>query len=239
MNNCNYYLFNDLYKSVDSNLSDINKTLANVLEIVNYIASTKADKEHTHEIAEVNGLQEILDKKTDAGHTHETTDVNGLKEELNKKSDLIHAHMIADIYDLQDELNNKASLTHTHAIKDIDELEDKINLKADSVHTHTTADIPTFESSVTSLATNIVNDAIKNDLYTLLLDKTDNTLTATLVGLLGAESNRNISFYRVVDDNLSLLGTAITDTDGKAVFDISGFDGNFKASIGNVSSAII
>ena len=60
------------------------------------IATGKADKEHTHEISEVNGLQDELDTvneelgnikttlsgKAESEHTHEIEEVNGLKTTL-------------------------------------------------------------------------------------------------------------------------------------------------------------
>ena len=47
----------------------------------------KADLEHTHEIADVTGLQGALDGKANASHTHTTAQVDGLDDALAGKAD--------------------------------------------------------------------------------------------------------------------------------------------------------
>lgn len=47
----------------------------------------KADLEHTHEIADVDGLQGALDGKANASHTHTTAQVDGLDTALAGKAD--------------------------------------------------------------------------------------------------------------------------------------------------------
>ena len=44
---------------------------------------SKADKDHTHEISEINGLQEILDNKADVNHTHTQDDITDLSTSSN------------------------------------------------------------------------------------------------------------------------------------------------------------
>lgn len=47
----------------------------------------KADLEHTHKIADVDGLQDALDGKANATHTHTTAQVDGLDTALASKAD--------------------------------------------------------------------------------------------------------------------------------------------------------
>lgn len=50
--------------------------------------STFAPSAHTHDIADVNGLDTALDNKSDVGHGHEFSDVTGLQTALDTKGDL-------------------------------------------------------------------------------------------------------------------------------------------------------
>ncbi|EAX89938.1 hypothetical protein TVAG_435050 [Trichomonas vaginalis G3] len=52
----------------------------------------KADKNHTHTIANITNLQEKLDGKADKNHTHTIANITNLQETLNKKSDVGHTH---------------------------------------------------------------------------------------------------------------------------------------------------
>ena len=61
----------------------------------------KADLEHTHEIADVDGLQTALDGKANAVHTHTTTQVDGLDAALAGKADkatTLEGYGITDAY---------------------------------------------------------------------------------------------------------------------------------------------
>jgi len=44
---------------------------------------------HTHEIADVTGLQDALDDLSPDGHTHEIADINGLQTELDGKASIV------------------------------------------------------------------------------------------------------------------------------------------------------
>ena len=46
-------------------------------------------EDHTHEIADVNGLQTALDGLSADGHTHEIADINGLQDELDGKASVV------------------------------------------------------------------------------------------------------------------------------------------------------
>lgn len=65
----------------------IKKALSDAKAYTDSVASGKADVEHTHEIADVNGLQDALDGKANATHTHTTAQVDGLDAALAGKAD--------------------------------------------------------------------------------------------------------------------------------------------------------
>jgi hypothetical protein len=46
-------------------------------------------EDHTHEIADVNGLQDIIDDLAVDGHTHEIADIDGLQAELDGKASIL------------------------------------------------------------------------------------------------------------------------------------------------------
>lgn len=69
---------------------------------------------HTHTIAQITGLQNILNGKASTVHTHAMADVVGLVSALAGKSDLSHGHTIDKITGLRGELDAKAALVHTH-----------------------------------------------------------------------------------------------------------------------------
>ncbi|EAX73776.1 hypothetical protein TVAG_135780, partial [Trichomonas vaginalis G3] len=74
----------------------------------------KADKNHTHTIANITNLQETLNRKSDVGHTHTIANITNLQETLNSKSAVGHTHTIANITNLQETLNSKSDVGHTH-----------------------------------------------------------------------------------------------------------------------------
>lgn len=64
-------------------------------------AAKKANLQHTHAIADVNGLQDALDGKANATHTHTTAQVNGLDAALAGKADkatTLEGYGITDAY---------------------------------------------------------------------------------------------------------------------------------------------
>lgn len=77
------------------------------------ILSGYAVSSHTHEIANVNGLQVALDGKQPSGsyaasnHGHSISDVSNLQTTLDGKADASHAHEIADVSGLQTSLDGK------------------------------------------------------------------------------------------------------------------------------------
>ena len=80
---------------------------AQALKEAKTYADGKADKVHTHAIADVTGLQGALDGKAASTHTHAIADVNGLQNALDGKAASAHTHAIADVTGLQDALDGK------------------------------------------------------------------------------------------------------------------------------------
>lgn len=79
----------------------IKKALSDAKAYTDSVASGKADVEHTHEIADVNGLQDALDGKANATHTHTTAQVDGLDAALAGKANkatTLAGYGIADAY---------------------------------------------------------------------------------------------------------------------------------------------
>ncbi|EAY10741.1 hypothetical protein TVAG_364660 [Trichomonas vaginalis G3] len=83
---------------------------------VNDELEKKADKNHTHTIANITNLQETLNRKSDVGHTHSISEITDLQETLNRKSDVGHTHTIANITNLQETLETKADKTYVNEI---------------------------------------------------------------------------------------------------------------------------
>lgn len=72
---------------------------------------------HTHMISEISELEEILEGKANAEHTHEIAEVDGLQNELDAiDEDLMQK---AGSYWVEQQLNKKADSGHTHAATDI------------------------------------------------------------------------------------------------------------------------
>jgi len=104
--------------------------------------SGKANTVHTHNIADVNGLQQALNAKATTAQTEELTEeIAATNNALNNKSDVGHTHNISDVVNLQTELNGKAAAIHTHVIANVDGLQTELDGKSDVGHTHTTAAI--------------------------------------------------------------------------------------------------
>ena len=67
-----------------------------------------------------------LTNYTQVGHTHNIADVNNLEEELSNKASTNHTHTIGQIAELRTELNEKSNTNHTHDILTIQNTE-KLN----------------------------------------------------------------------------------------------------------------
>jgi hypothetical protein len=72
---------------------------------------------HTHTIAQITGLQNILNGKAPLVHSHTMSDIADLTATLANKSNIGHGHTIADINNLGAILDGKSSVGHTHGLK--------------------------------------------------------------------------------------------------------------------------
>ena len=128
--------------------------------------SVKADKIHTHTIADVDNLQTTLNNKSDLGHTHSYNDITntpeipsieGLatKEELNNKVDKLEGHSL-----ISDSEIIRLSKVDNY---DDTELRNKLNNKSDKGHRHDYSEItnPPVIPSIEGLAT---EDYVKNEI---------------------------------------------------------------------------
>lgn len=72
-------------------------------------------------IAQITGLQNILNAKAPLIHIHALADVTGLTSALANKSDISHTHTEDQITGLQSDLDSKAALVHSHnyTVKDM------------------------------------------------------------------------------------------------------------------------
>lgn len=126
----------------------------------------KANVKHSHEIADVTGLNEKITQiessvsdveesvaslgtdKADKVHTHTTAQVDGLDAKLSEiqsdvdsKADAVHTHEMSAVVGLDDALAEKADSEHTHAVGDVTGLQDELDGKSAIVHTHDAADV--------------------------------------------------------------------------------------------------
>ena len=128
--------------------------------------SVKADKIHTHTIADVDNLQTTLNNKSDLGHTHSYNDITntpeipsieGLatKEELNNKVDKLEGHSLI----------SNSEIIRLSKVDNYDdtELRNKLNNKSDKGHRHDYSEItnPPVIPSIEGLAT---EDYVKNEI---------------------------------------------------------------------------
>lgn len=73
-----------------------------------------AGANHTHSIANVDGLQTALNGKSGIGHTHEMSGVLGLSAALAGKAAVSHTHEQSEVSGLTDALDGKAAADHNH-----------------------------------------------------------------------------------------------------------------------------
>lgn len=86
-------------EKANESLSNQEKSISNLSANI----STKADKTHTHKIADVDGLQNTLDQKAS------NNDLSNVQKSVDEKADKSHKHSIADITNLQAKLDEKAN----------------------------------------------------------------------------------------------------------------------------------
>ncbi len=89
---------------------DIN-TLSETLSAFSSEIEKKADKDHTHTTAQVEGLDAALAGKADKGHEHKVEDVDGLKERLDQQDGAASA-VYASLIDVRRTLSVKADVSY-------------------------------------------------------------------------------------------------------------------------------
>lgn len=119
--------------------------------------SGKAAANHTHEIANVNGLSAALSGKAATGHTHEIANVTGLEAALSSKAAASHTHTLDAISETTNKkvmtaaertklsgiAENANNYTHpaTHPVSMIEGLDTALAGKAAATHSHAQSDI--------------------------------------------------------------------------------------------------
>lgn len=96
-----------------------------------------AAAEHTHETADVTGLDTVLAGKADSVHTHEMASVTGLSDALDAKADSEHTHTVSQITDIASATvaaagkatNDKNDKDITSYVADVTFAENKITVK--------------------------------------------------------------------------------------------------------------
>ena len=96
-----------------------------------------AAAEHTHETADVTGLDTALAGKADSVHTHEMASVTGLSDALDAKADSEHTHTVSQITDIASATvaaagkatNDKNDKDITTYVADVTFAENKITVK--------------------------------------------------------------------------------------------------------------
>ena len=125
------------------------KTKAKIVEEVN----KNPVGTHTHEIADVSGLQSALDGKqakltfdnTPTASSSNPVKSSGIKAALDAKANSTHTHAISNISNLQSSLNAKANSSDVYTKEQANLL---INNKADKSHRHVASDITDLQDKL-------------------------------------------------------------------------------------------
>ncbi|UNY47133.1 minor tail protein [Cronobacter phage LPCS28] len=180
----------------------------------------KADKVHTHEISDVNGLTTRLDTlQTNIDQkTHEMTDINGLTDALDSKAEKVHTHAISDVTGLD---------TRLSAIESKDgELKDEIDTKAEKIHNHEIA-------SINGLKTRLENIESKADGAQDSIDKIETRLITAMFYSVD-EPKRTTSAGESLPITMK-AGVKTSVADGVISFEEAGF--YFIQLIANIQTA--
>lgn len=134
--------------SPSSSELSIEVEMSAVTGLISVLNGKSADY-HTHTIAQVEGLVDILENGIQyESHSHYIEDVLGLGAALSGKAPDFHTHLASHIEDLGALLDEKAETVHSHVIGDVTGLQTALNSKA------TTTDLGAvaFSNSYTDLA---------------------------------------------------------------------------------------
>ena len=148
-----------------NNLSSFFESLKNLFATKTEM-NAKADKAHTHTVANVSGLQSALDGKASSSHgTHvnysSTAPVMNGTASVGSASTVArsdHRHPIdtsraaqTDLDALGEIVSGKAASSHTHTISNITNLQATLDNKSAKSHTHTVSNITDLTATVTEL----------------------------------------------------------------------------------------
>lgn len=201
----------------------------------------KSNIGHTHEIEDVDGLQDALDAKASSAELSATR--TDLTTAINQKVSAGHTHVMADITDLEDfdlsiyakltDLDSKAESSHQHLVADItdigtvyynrSEVDSKI-ADINTAHTHVEADITDLDK-YTQAQTNLK-----------ILDHTGlvnnpHSVTKDQVGL-GSVENKTVSEIFASDESTAYQAGIMSDVNDL----ISDTGSNLGAHTGNKSN---
>ena len=106
-------------EKANESLSNQEKSISNLSANIN----TKADKTHTHKIADVDGLQNTLDNHERIFNSN-IGSISDLSDKLQFKAST------NSVAELEKKVDEKANKTHKHSIADITNLQEKLDEKA-------------------------------------------------------------------------------------------------------------
>lgn len=205
----------------------------------------KADKDHTHEIDDVTGLQDALDAKSDEGHKHVSADITDLQDKLDEKSDIGHTHTHTDITDWDTELGKKADKVHTHTIADLTDLNDGWDalLKAapdvasDTDLKALEARVDTAEGDITVIKDGKADktEAIKDVTASAKADASKVTVTLTKTPISGGAKTSTVDVPAAQAD----LAGVITENKVKALAgEVAGSVYRVKGTLANIEAVL-
>ena len=180
----------------------------------------KSDIGHTHDIEDVDGLQDALDAKASSAELNATR--TDLTTAINSKVSAGHTHVMADITDLEDfdlsiyakltDLDGIANASHTHLVSDITdigtvyynrtEVDAKISA-IDTTHTHVESDITDLDK-YTQAQTNLKildHSGLANNPHSVTKDQ---------VGL-GSVENKTVSQIFSSDESTAYQAGIMSD----------------------------
>lgn len=140
-----------MLKSGSDNIAWVTPAVADINGLQTLLDG-KSSTGHAHGTAEITGLAAALTEKADAAHSHSMTDVTGLSAGLAGKADAAHSHAIADVTGLAAALSGMADSAHYHVVSDITGLQSALNGKADASHTHTASAITDLSETLSAYA---------------------------------------------------------------------------------------
>lgn len=148
------------------NTSDLDKPLSTAAQAA---LNEKSDITHTHTVAGIVGLRDVLDTKAAANHEHSAAQIVGLSDLFALKADKIHRHSIDQIDGLIEVLDNKAGIAHTHELNDVNGLITALLDKSDTGHTHAIAEIENLPQELESLSAAIAEKVSPETLAEVVL----------------------------------------------------------------------